>query len=223
MRMRWFGPLRSRVANVSTVAAIVLAIMALAGCSAASTTPEPSLSSQPLDGLRPATVDVARIPFCDLVPQTAIAAALAGTPGSSRHWGNGDPAPVGGRGEISHEFGCSWTRSRTVASAWVFARPIDAAFARQVIASAGRAPGCTTVRSSTFGRPSMRQICTRSDRTIRIRRAGLFTDTWLTCELRGPRNQAVRLDARAETWCTDLGNALDTGLRTSTPSGSPTG
>ena len=40
----------------------------------------------------------------------------------------------------------------------------------------------------------------------RVRHAGLFGQTWLACEVEGPRVE----DERAEQWCVTLVNSLDT-------------
>ena len=78
-------------------------------------------------------MQVPRIEFCQLIPAKAVTEALGGKPDSKATYGNGDSVKVDGVGEdVVHEIGCSWSTDQgTTARAWVFARPVDAPFARR--------------------------------------------------------------------------------------------
>jgi hypothetical protein len=197
----------------------VLALLAasmLAACSGSDHPARPSSAAPtPIGELDPSAVRLVRAEFCDRVPAAAVRRALDQAPGSSDRWGNGDPVPNGsGSGDVGHEIGCRWTGAEGVgAAAWVFARPVATAFATQVIAQAGQADpgrGCRTEAANEFGTPAMLQSCAQPG-VDRMRRAGLFGDTWLTCELSLPTStpEATRR-ARLDSWCATVVAALRT-------------
>ena len=184
---------------VSTFLVILLAGL-LTGCSGSkAAAPHPSAQPTPIGKLGKA-VTVARAAFCDRVPASAVARALGGKAQAHQTWGNGDPAPSegGSSGDVTHELGCSWTGAGgATARAWLFARPVDAAFAQTIVRQAGHQPGCKAEGAAVFGSPALLQTCTEAGGLQRVRRAGLFGDSWLTCELAGPTDVRSRLDA----WC----------------------
>jgi hypothetical protein len=108
------------------------------------------------------------------------------------------------------EHGCLWQAKTgsAEARAWVFARPVGAAFGRLVVRAERSEPGCALTRGPRFGHPSLSQRCELSGAT-RIRRAGLFGSSWLTCEVTDvtPRRQ---LSNRTDAWCVEIANALNT-------------
>jgi len=138
--------------------------------------------------------------------------ALGGRPQSDSSYGNGDVSEVGGGSrDVVHEIGCSWTgKDGATARAWVFAQPVDVSFARRVIASNGRTKGCRAVGGAAYGKPTTTQLCRFPDGTVRIRHAGLISSTWLTCELGGRAADESVLRARADRWCVEVVNALNT-------------
>ncbi|MFL6156988.1 MAG: hypothetical protein ACJ72D_12885, partial [Marmoricola sp.] len=170
-------------------AALLVALLGagLAGCGGddgPATAPSPAPTS--IAGLDSAAMRVVRVPFCDLVPAASIRTAVGGTPATATTWGNGDPVPGTAKADAAHELGCSWTGpSGTTARAWVFARPVTAAFAGTLVRAAGRERGCRAVAGPTFGTPTLTQTCVRAGGIRRVRHAGLFGDTWLTCEVFG--------------------------------------
>ncbi|HET9499282.1 MAG TPA: hypothetical protein VFO98_03385 [Marmoricola sp.] len=202
----------SRRSPVAIAVAVLVGVLA-AGCSDdAPAKPEPSRPT-PIGKLDTAAVVIPRIAFCDLVPDDAVQDALGGAAAESQEWGTGEPAArvVGGRHDATHEFGCSWSGTGgTTASAWVFARPVTAAFAQQVVRQASSAQGCTTPPAGAFGAPTELQVCTLPGATERVRRAGLFGDTWLTCQVTAPAGATAALRERADAWCVQLTHALDT-------------
>jgi len=189
----------------------VLLCLALSGCGGTDgPAAAPSATPTAIKQLHASQMRVVRVAFCDLVPRTTIRAALAGPRTSARSWHNGDPVPGAGS-ELGHEFGCAWTGPHgRSARAWVFARPVSAAFARTLVSSARRQPGCTAVESSGFGKPSVVQTCRPKHAPLRIRRAGLFGDTWLTCEVSGNGTPAT-LRKRTDAWCVRVATALNAG------------
>lgn len=191
--------------------AVVVAVTA--ACSSSTPEAEPEPSPTPIADLRTAEVDLPRLEFCGLVPDAAVADALGGPAEDDASWGNGeglDLAAPGAEGrsrdvQAVQEVGCAWTRGEVTARAWVFARPVTPALARSVVRQAGRERGCETPRGPGFGTPSVLQVCER-DGDRRVRHAGLFGQTWLACEVAGPRVE----DEQAEQWCVTLVNSLDT-------------
>ncbi len=173
-------------------------------------TPQPSPT--PIASLDTSAMQVPRIEFCGLVPDSAVSEVLGGKPVSRSAYGNGDEQSVRSVGrDVVHEIGCTWTgKDGTTARAWLFARPVDTAFARTVIASSRKKKGCATVAGPRFGEPSTTQRCRFPDGTQRYRHAGLFGQTWLTCELASPDAGARTLRQHTDAWCVQVANALDT-------------
>jgi hypothetical protein len=162
----------------------------------------------PIARLRSADVRLVRAPFCDRLPATAVRRALGAEPDAHDTWGNGDPVPgTSDSGDIGHELGCSWTAtSGATARAWVFARPVTADFATTLVGQAGTQQGCTAQPATVFGTPAILQTCALAGGVQRDRRAGLFGDSWVTCEVAGPESTDPR--ARLDAWCADVVAAL---------------
>ena len=204
----------SSARRVAGGALLALALLVAGGCSSGDPEPSGAPSPTPIADLDTASVELPRIAFCSLVPEADVAAALGGPARDGTSWGNGDeldlvsPGAAAGAGsatEVVQEVGCAWTRGEVTARAWVFARPVTPALARGVVRQAGRERGCRTPQGPGFGSPSLLQVC-EADGQRRVRHAGLFGQTWLTCELAGPEVG----DERAEQWCVTLVNSLDT-------------
>jgi hypothetical protein len=192
-----------RPALVACAALLVLA----SGCGG---TPDKPAEKAPTSvaGLDNSRMDLVRVKFCDLVPRTSIADALEEEPTSSRSWGNGDPVP-GTASDIAHEQGCAWTgQSGATARSWVFSRPVSVGFARSVVRSS-RAAGCREAAAAGFGAPSLVQVCPQPGNARRVRFAGLFAGTWLTCEVTS-HAPPVELRRRTSAWCAAVATALDT-------------
>jgi hypothetical protein len=186
----------------------LVAATVLAGCDGSSED-APLTRSAPtsIAQLDVAGVRLARAPFCDRLTDAAVREAVGGPATSSDAWANGDPVPTDGSpGQVGHEFGCSWTGADGLtASAWVFARPVSPDFAATVIrATAGES--CPGRSAPAFGSPAILQTCPAGPGLERVRRAGLFGDTWLTCEVTGP---SAQVQARADRWCAATVSALD--------------
>jgi len=199
---------RTAIALACGVATALLAT----GCSEEKKSAGPKPTPTPLASLNTTAMEIPRIAFCKLVADSAVRAALGGKPDSSDSYGNGDEVDVAGVGtEVVHEIGCSWsTDSGSSARAWVFARPIDATFARQAVASSRETEGCKVDRRAAYGDPSVTQTCRLSDGSTRVRHAGLFGQTWLTCEVTDPGNELAPVRERADAWCVEVVNALNT-------------
>jgi hypothetical protein len=190
---------------------LALAVCLLAGgCGGDPKPTPPKKEPTSISQLRSSEMRVVRVAFCDLVPKAAVRAALAAAPTRARSWRNGDRVSEAG-GEIGHEFGCAWYGPHgRVARAWVFARPVTAAFARTLVRRAGQDHGCTAASTSRFGKPALVQTCVRAGSARRVRRAGLFGASWLSCETSGP-GPARALRTRADAWCVSVATALDAG------------
>lgn len=154
-----------------------------------------------------------RIEFCALVPSKAVTAALGGQADAHSAYGNGDEQQLPGVGkDVVDEIGCSWTaKDATRARAWVFARPVDSALARTVIANGTTTPGCRTESGPAFGQPSSTQLCLLAGGLRRVRHAGLFGQTWLSCELAATTLEKGLLTSRADSWCVEVATALNQG------------
>ncbi|HET6153042.1 MAG TPA: hypothetical protein VFE15_08800 [Marmoricola sp.] len=196
-------------------AALLLGVAACGhgGPPASSTSPTLPASITKLDA---GVLRIARARFCDLVPEAAVRAALGSAPASSTDWRDGDPVPGTPATQSAHELGCGWAGADgTTARAWVFARPVSVSFAHDIAVAGGTENGCRLVAGPAFGRPTMTQVCTLAGSVVRVRHAGLFGDSWLTCETSGPagRSGADRTAAvkqRADAWCVAVAGVLDT-------------
>lgn len=203
---------RSSARRLSAALVPAFLVLVLAGC-AREEAAAPQPSPTPIAELNTAAMQVPRIEFCKLIPSSAVREAVGGKPGPVAAYGNGDEESLPGVGEdVVHEIGCSWTRKDgDTARAWVFARPVSATFARRVVQSARKTPGCRVVPGPAFGRPSTTQQCRDRDGE-RVRHAGLFGQTWLTCEVASPTgatgDEALR--TRTDRWCTEVATALNT-------------
>lgn len=193
------------------VIAVVLGLL-LAACGGAEQKAAPKPAPTPIAKLDTVAMQVPRIEFCGLLPRSALTAALGAKQDSVTAYGNGDEQEISGVGkDVLHELGCAWTTTGgVIARAWVFARPIDAAFARKVISSSTRSTRCRAVPGSLFGKPSTTQTCRFPDGSQRVRHAGLFGQTWLTCEIEASDTSAPRLRSRTDAWCVEVANALNT-------------
>ena len=152
------------------------------------------------------------IDFCKFVHPKTVSAAL-GLPGAElpsdvEHTanGNGDELSIDGAApQRLQELGCTWKSDTDSASAWIFARPVDEAFAQTVISAAQQRKACTT-NTGGFGPTSYSQTCPNADGSTRIRHASLIGHTWFTCEI----SSATETAARADLWCSSLVNELKT-------------
>ena len=194
------------------LACVAAGLLLATGCSQGETT-APKASPTPLADLNSSAIQVPRIEFCTLVPKAAVRAALGSKPDSSSSYRNGDDVDLPGVGrQVVHEIGCSWsTDDGAAARAWVFARPVDAAFARTAIASSRRTKGCRVTDTPSYGEPSLAQTCREPDGSARVRHAGLFGQTWLSCEVADPTDAPPAVRDRADRWCVEVVNALNTG------------
>ncbi|HMU36461.1 MAG TPA: hypothetical protein PKA04_06525 [Marmoricola sp.] len=170
--------------------------------------PEPT----PLAELKVDQAIVPTIDFCKFVHPKTVSAALglAGeelpTEVESTAYGNGDEVSVDGTApQRLQELGCTWKLGSATASAWIFARPVDEAFAQTVISTAKQRKACTT-NTGGFGPTSYSQTCPNADGSTRIRHASLIGHTWFTCEI----SSATETAARADLWCSSLVNELKT-------------
>ena len=187
--------------------------VAITGCASdepAKSAPTPGPT--PITGLNSAAMQVPRIEFCASVPDKAVADALGGKPDSEAAYGNGDRQAFDGAAEdVMHEIGCSWsTDEGSTARAWVFARPVDAPLAQRVVASNRSTPGCRVVAGPAYGKPTVTQVCLRAGGEQRVRHAGLFGQTWLSCEVSAPAAEVTGIRGRADAWCVQVANALNT-------------
>jgi hypothetical protein len=147
-------------------------------------------------------VAVTRAPFCAALDDRQVAAALGGPPTATETWANGDPVDLGnGVADVGHEFGCRFTGADgTLAQAWLFAPPVDAPTAAQLVKRAGRAAGCQAGSGPAFGSPTLALTCTK-DGVTRASYRGLFGDGWLVCEVARPAGATWDVADRAGRWC----------------------
>jgi hypothetical protein len=191
--------------RVAALAAPMAGLLLLGGCSTTSDDPEATSRPTPtaVAELEPGSMEVPRLDFCDLVDDAAVRAALDAAPEDATARSPGEAAATDE--SPLQEIGCAWSAGTTTARAWVFATPVSERLARAAVREAEQRRGCRTTPSS-YGAPSVRQECTVEDRQ-RLRYAGRFGDTWLSCELEAPELETARTDA----WCAAVANALDAG------------
>ncbi len=197
-----------------TAGAALLAVLTT-GCTGEPTPPKaaPRADPTPLSRLNTPALRIPRVAFCDLVPEVAVADAVRLPEGdplpAPDEYRNGDEVTVGpGTIDVAHEFSCTWTvDSGATARAWVFAPPVTSADARQWMRELRQSVACTHPRAADFGRPSIATWCpTSHELTIQ----GLFEDTWLACQVRDSKQGRRGLLGRAEAWCVQVANALNT-------------
>jgi hypothetical protein len=185
--------------------AVLLLGALLSACTASpeATPPAPVVASPtPLDQVDTATVTVQRATFCPMVAPAEVAAALGGAATREDTWGNGDPLPGGGRGDIAHEYGCAWIRGKVRALAWVFAPPVSVARASQLAQQSAGMKCQHWAGAPAFGKPSAGEDCTLNIGTRILTLHGLFGDAWLSCSLLVvPGEPTARLAQRTERWC----------------------
>lgn len=165
----------------------------------------------PIERLNTAQMALPRISFCSLVGDAAIADVLDAKTWKARTWDNGEHAPLTvDTDDVAAEHLCEWTTQDgdATARAWVFARPVDRRFARKVVRAERRTTGCEAPAAPDFGKPSVLQVCAGEEQN-RVRRSGLFGDTWFACELSAAADGAdVR--TRADRWCSTLVSQFNT-------------
>jgi hypothetical protein len=204
---------RTRLPRAVAPAVLTLvAVLALTGCGKSETpksasTPAPT----PIGQLNTDAMTLARVDFCALLPDAAVREALDGGLGDQVSWRNGERALIDtGTSDVAHEYGCAWTRAGYAASAWIFARPITTEFAKAVLDKTSHRNGCTAEEGPDFGSPHQQQTCTLSDGTKRVRLAGLFKDTFLTCQVQAPAKVDDKtLSERTYDWCVQVANATN--------------
>lgn len=198
------------------VAVVTAVILLTAGCASGGGT-EPTARPTPYDRLHASSMHLARVPFCSLVDRTAARDALGGQRGQGREWRDGDETSIDpastaaapGTQERVQELGCSWQSDSAAARAWVFARPVDTSLADQIGATA-QSKDCRVSPDRIFGRSAYTQVC-QHDGTTRVRHAGLFSQTWLSCEVEAQDSTVGDIRRRADAWCVSVANDLDTG------------
>jgi len=191
--------------------ALAAALMVLTGgCSNDRAPTAAKAPPTPIAKLNTAVMRLARVEFCSRVPDAAVKDALDSTKWRPAAYRNGDRTGISGLTDTVAEDGCAWAAvsGDALARAWVFAPPADRRLARSVIAEARHHEGCRLVHGPDFGSPSLTQVCRDPD-GVRVRHAGLFDTTWLSCEISDSAPaRAVR--ERADAWCVQIANALNT-------------
>lgn len=197
-----------------TVVALGLVLL-VSGCLDSPPDEPVEASPTPIGQLKAGDMVIPRIEFCDLIPEKAIEETLDGDVDKVEEWGNGDeaaPTNRDGQKDVAHEFGCSWRSADGVtARAWVFARPVNREFARQVAGQTSKKSGCRIPKNRPdFGSPTQLQVCDLGGGITRARHSGLFGDAWLSCEVEAPETEPGLVRKRAGAWCVHVANALDT-------------
>ncbi|MGH3412471.1 MAG: hypothetical protein ACRDPH_05255 [Marmoricola sp.] len=196
---------------------LAMLVVGIVGGCAQSPLDSPTARPTPIKRLNTAALSVPRIDFCDLVPHLAVRQALGTKRWTRSSRGNGDTASVGtGKQQTTDvvaEHGCRWSTpgsSPAQASAWTFARPVHDRLARSVRSASSRERGCHDVDGPRFGHWSLTQVCrVGSPAEVRVRHAGLFGTTWLTCQVED-RSGVSDVRRRADAWCVQVANTLNT-------------
>lgn len=213
------GPRRrstARVAALLTPALLLAACTSGDGDTERSTPPPPSVDEAVLD-LSAMPVD--RDDPCPVLLEDDVVEALGTEVARTAHYGNGEEAEVApGVVDVSHEYGCVFEAADgTVARLWVFARPVPQDEARTLVRRTRRGD-CAFPEPLVFGDPGVVSVCEipspgrGEPSTYRARFEGLFSDSWVGCEVSEPAateptgspSPPTRQDVlqRAEQWCT---------------------
>jgi hypothetical protein len=201
------------VAGVATVLLVAGGVLLLGGGGDDpphdEASPQAPFTATPLGERDTSGAVVTRGPFCDRVDERLVDAVL-GTVPTAQSWGNGDRLDLGnGSPDVVHEFGCAYADPAAgEARAWVFAPPVDATRAAQLVRSAGRAAGCTPGAGPAFGAPTLALSCTEPDGSVRASYRGLFGDAWVVCEVTRPAGADWDPVDRAGRWCVGVLDAM---------------
>jgi len=191
-------------AAVATLAAVVVGVLLLGDTKdePGGTAQEPFTTTS-LTGYDTSAAVVARAPFCDAIDERQVDAVLGSVP-DVRAWENGDQLDVGSGTDVVHEFGCAYAvQDVGEARAWVFAPPVSADEAQQLVTKASKGAGCVAADAPPFGNPTVALTCTAKDGTQRASYRGLFGDAWLVCEVARPATAPASTDLTDEAgrWC----------------------
>ena len=196
---------------VAITSAVVLVgtMMSSSGSTAPPSPPTPT--DLPLEQVRLTNVDVARAPFCAVIPDKVITQAVGGS-ATATEYTNGERTDLEPNlTDIAHEYGCTFTHGGTEARVWIFAAPLSAEGAIGLVKEEQRADGCADTGVIEFGSPGAVVVCTTEKERV-LRAVGLMRTTWVHCELGGslakPERRLVLLGQR---WCVDVINAIRQG------------
>ncbi len=191
---------------------LVAAGLLLTACGGETLSP-PEAEPTSMSELDAGSVVVPQIDFCELVDEAAVTAALQGEATADSSYGNGDEVALATleQPDVVHEIGCTWERTDAAsARAWIFARPVRPEFAKRLVELAA-SKGCTTKPTPEFAETSVLRTCPGTGaEQQQVRRAGLFGQTWLTCELQARGTDVAELEERTERWCVAVVNSLNT-------------
>lgn len=198
------------LAVVLTALPVAAGVVVLDDQAPAEQTAPPAYTSTPLTDYDTTTVTLGRAPFCDRLPEEAIAEALDGEVGRTTTYGSGQSAQLApGLEDVAHEYGCRIEGAGPAElRAWVFAPPVTRAQALDLVAEAADRPSCSRPsQAPAYGSPSVALVCPAGKVQWASFR-GLFGDAWLTCSLAAPAglSQADLLD-RTGRWCVAVARA----------------
>jgi hypothetical protein len=190
-----------------------LAAGLLAGCTGEDVE-QPAPTTTPLAEVDLTGVSVPRASFCGDLDETSLTEVLGGAPDRTDTWSSGDRVKLSpGTTDVVHEHGCSYGRGPVTARAWVFAQPVTPASARRWVQELRSSPRCERGGPLGFGSPGAVVTCAdRRDTTVRM--AGLFGESYLTCEVArrsgrstaddSPELAASERAEQAQRWCADV-------------------
>lgn len=171
---------------------------------------QPSYAATPLAGYDTSVVALSRAPFCDRLPDEAVAEALGDDVGPTTAYGNGQSAELApGFEDIAHEYGCRIEGARGAeVRAWLFAPPVSRFRATDLVDEATGRKSCSRATTApAYGAPSVALVCPAGDRRWASFR-GLFGDAWLACSLAAPASLSEdELLDRAGRWCVAVAEA----------------
>ena len=202
-----------RTPRYATVAGAVTVAVVAIGVAMAPVSSEPPREPReapdiPLSQVNLDNVIPTRTPFCDNIPDEAVTTAVEGSATESTYVSGDRTTLEPGLTDIAHEFGCVFTRGRTVARVWVFAAPITRYDASIMVRSETSDEGCSPTGPLRFGNPGAVLQCTDSEnRTLRA--VGRIGDAWVHCELVRPVTEIdPRLSSRGQRWCVEAAYAM---------------
>lgn len=170
-------------------------------------------ASTPLKDYDTSTVTIARAGFCERVAPDAVTEALGTEATDEESYGNGDPTELVPREvDVAHEYGCTYVAADGAeARAWVFAPPVTADRAGELVQAAEGTAGCERqTGTEAYGAPSVALVCDYRERRFATYR-GLFGDAWLSCSLGLPGTPVDReLLDRTGRWCVAVAQAAAT-------------
>ena len=200
--------LNAAVAGVVTAVAVGVGVALEPVLPKTSTEDRAAVPDVPLSELKVYDITTTRTPFCHNISDSVVERAVGGPAVASEYSSGDETALEPGLNDISHEFGCVYTRGSTVARVWVFAAPVDEYDAGIMVRDESATVGCVPTGVLKYGVPGAVLDCTTPEARV-LRAIGRIGDAWVHCELSTPLSPPdPKLVMRGQRWCAAAAYAM---------------